>query len=206
MDLLTFLTKMTEALAWPVVTLILGLVIRRKLLDLIPLIKKFKAGPLEAEFERDAKQILFSATEVAAHTTSPAAVNPITSKESVPDRDSRVVAKLLEARNDPSGVILQGWGSVDGELFQLGVQMHLIVEDPLTNTTKVYEAVMASNVLPVETRRLVRELRELRNKVAHVKVVPTPDSAQDYIAAVDRVVELIRNYRKNLPNYGSANR
>lgn len=206
MDLLTFLTKMTEALAWPAVTLILGLVFRRKLLDLIPLIKKFKAGPLEAEFERDAKQVLSSATEVAAHTTSPAATTPTSSKESVREHDSRVVAKLLEARNDPSGVILQGWGSVDGELFRLGVQMGLIVEDPLTSTTKVYEAVMASDVLPAETRRLVRELRELRNRVAHVKVVPTPDSAQDYIAAVDRVVELIRNYRKNLPNYGVTNR
>ena len=126
--------------------------------------------------------------------------------ESASDHDSRVVAKLLEARNDPSGAILQGWGSLDGELFRLGVQMDLIVEDPLTSTTKVYEAVMGSDVLPAETRRLVRELRELRNKVAHVKVVPTPESAQDYIAAVDRVVELIRNYRKNLPNYGATNR
>ena len=206
MDQLTFLTKMTEALAWPVVALVLGLVFRRKLLDLIPLIKKFKAGPLEAEFERGAKQVLSSATEVAAHVSPPTSTTPAPTKESASDHDSRVVAKLLEARNDPSGAVLQGWGGVDGELFRLGVQMDLIVDDPLTNTTKVYEAVMGSDVLPAETRRLVRELRDLRNKVAHVKVVPTPESAQDYIAAVDRVVELIRNYRKNLPNYGATNR
>jgi hypothetical protein len=65
---------------------------------------------------------------------------------------------------------------------------------------------MSSNVLPWETSRLVRELRELRNMVAHAKVVPTSDAAQDYVLAVDRVVELIHNYRKNLHNYGSTNR
>ena len=206
MDQATFLTKMTEALAWPVVALVLGLVFRRKLLDLIPLIKRFKAGPLEAEFEREARQILSSATEVAAHASQPTSTTPASTNESASDGDSRVVAKLLEARNDPSGAILQGWSSVDSELFRLGVQMDVIVEDPLTSTTKMYQATMASNVLPAETRRLVRELLDLRNKVAHVKVVPTPESAQDYIVAVDRVVELIRNYRKNLPNYGAKNR
>jgi hypothetical protein len=206
MDQLSFLTKMTEALAWPVVALVLGLVFRRKLLDLIPLIKKLKAGPLEAEFGRDAKQILSSATEAAAHASPPTSTTPASTNDSASGGDSRVVAKLLEARNDPSGAILQGWGSVDDELFRLGVQMGLIVEDPLTSTNGVYEATMASNVLPDETRRLVRELRILRNKVAHVKVVPTPESAQDYVAAVDRVIELIRNYRKNLPNYGATNR
>ena len=206
MDALTFITKIAEALAWPLVTLILGLVFRRKLLDLIPLIKKIKAGPLEAEFEREAKQVLSAAKEIAAQATLPAPAGGPASKEGESPSDGDVVTKLLEARHDPSGVILAGWGSVDGELFRLGVQMGVLVEDPLTSTTKVYEAVMASDVLPAETKRLVRELRELRNKVAHVQVVPTSDAAQDYIAAVDRVVELIRNYRKNLPNYGPQNR
>jgi hypothetical protein len=44
-------------------------------------------------------------------------------------------------------------------------------------------------------------LRQLRNQVAHAKVVPTPDSAQAYLVAVERVIELVRNYRKNLPGY-----
>jgi hypothetical protein len=66
---------------------------------------------------------------------------------------------------------------------------------------KVYKAIMASNELPAETRRLIRDLRQLRNQVAHAKVVPTPDSAQAYLVAVERVIELVRNYRKNLPGY-----
>lgn len=203
MDLLTFFTKMTEALAWPVVALILGLVVRKRVLDLIPALRKLKAGPVEAEFEIATKQILVEAVEVSGRQPPPPAVEgPMEPKK---PEDERVVEKLLHARSDPSGVILMGWGSVDGELFRLGHQMGLL-DDPLTNTAKVYDSVMKSDILPVGTKKLVMELRDLRNQVAHTRVVPTADSAQDYVLAVERVVELIHNYRKNLPNYGSTNR
>jgi len=203
MDWLTFFTKMTEALAWPLVALILGLVVRKRVLDLIPAIRKLKAGPVEAEFGIATKQILVEAVEVSDRQSPPLAVEG-PKKQGIPE-DERVVAKLLHARSDPSGVIVKGWGSVDGELFRFGHQMGLL-DDPLTNTGKVYDAVMKSDILPVGTKKLVMELRDLRNQVAHALVVPTSDSAQDYVLAVDRVVELIHNYRKNLPNYGSTNR
>ncbi|MEY3652702.1 MAG: hypothetical protein RL739_872, partial [Pseudomonadota bacterium] len=66
---------------------------------------------------------------------------------------------------------------------------------------KVYRAIMDSDVLPLGTRQLIQNLRQLRNQVAHAQVVPNPESAQDYLVAIERVVELIRNYRKNLPGY-----
>lgn len=202
MDWLTFISKAIESLAWPIVTLVLGLVFRRKLLDLIPALRKLKAGPVEAEFELAAKQVLANAAEASAQDESVAGKVP---QELRPADGEKIVARLLNARNDPAGMILEGWAKVDGELFRLGQQMGLLV-DPLENTQKVYQSVMAADILPVGTKQLVRELREMRNKVAHVKVHPTSDAAQDYLLAVDRVVELILNYRKNLPNYGPRNR
>lgn len=202
MDWLTFVSKLIDSLAWPVVALVLGLVFRKKVLALIPAIRKFKAGPLEAEFELAVKEVRASAAE--ASTQQEPAANGNAEGKRV-EGTKEIVATLLNARHDPTGIILEGWGKVDGELFRLGRQLGQFVE-PLTGTTKVYEAVLSSDVLPEETRRLVRELRDLRNKVAHVVVVPTSDAAQDYILAVERVVELIHNYRKNLPNYGSTNR
>ena len=167
-----------------------------------PAIRKFKAGPLEAEFELAAKEIRASAAEVSTHSEPKIIGKPDGDRE---ESKKEIVASLLNARNDPSGIILDGWGKVDGELFRFGHQLGKFV-DPLEGTTKVYESILSSDVLPAETGRLVRELRDLRNKVAHVQVLPTSDAAQDYIVAVDRVVELIHNYRKNLPNYGSTNR
>ena len=198
MDWLTFVSKLVDSLAWPLVALILGLVFRKKVLELITTIRKLKAGPVEAEFEIETKQIRATAT---------AALQQVEITQATPQSPGRleeprgeVFAKLLNARNDPTGQIIEGWSTVDGELFRLGKQLGFIV-DPLESTTKVYQAVMASDVLPEQTRRLVRELRDLRNKVAHGKVQATTEAAQDYLVAVDRVVELIFNYRKNIPNY-----
>ena len=195
MDWLTFISKLVDSLAWPVAGVLLGLIFRKKLLDLIPLLRRVKAGPLEAEFEIATKQVLASTAE-------------LTSKQQTPDvaqtgaqpNEVDTAAKLLTARSEPTATIIEGWATLDGELHKLGRQTGIVV-DPLENQLKVYQAVMDSDVIPVETRQLVKNLRLLRNQVAHAKVIPTPESAQDYLVSIERVVELIRNYRKNLPGY-----
>ena len=202
MDWLTFVSKLVESLSWPIVALILGLVFRRKLLELLPTLRKFKAGPLEAEFELDTKRALASAE--AAQAQIPVIVQGA-QVDAVGTSNREVIAKLREARGDPTGVILDGWAKLDGELFRLGVQTGLGFA-PVENTEKVYRAVIESDTLPSETKALVRDLRLLRNKVAHSRVMPTPEAAQDYLLAVDRAIELIVNFRKNLPNYGPGNR
>jgi sulfite reductase beta subunit-like hemoprotein len=168
---------------------------RKKLLDLIPTLRKVKAGPLEAEFEMAAKQVLAGTADLKSEAGATEAPR-VSSGSSVED----VAAKLLTARSEPTATIIEGWSTLDGELHKLGRQTGLVV-DPLESQEKVYKAIMASNELPSGTKQLVRDLRQLRNQVAHAKVVPTPDSAQAYLVAVERVVELVRNYRKNLPGY-----
>ena len=202
MDWLTFVSKLVESIAWPLVALILGLIFRERLHDLFAAIKKLKAGPVEAEFEIAVKRARADATGAIARD-APETLPAPTGQTGGPD--PAIVSKLLGARSDPAGIILEAWAGVDGELFRLGRQMGLVI-DPLENTAKVYKEVLSSNVLPLATAQLIHELRDLRNKVAHVEVKPTPESAQDYLLAVERVVELIRNYRKNLPNYGAGNR
>jgi hypothetical protein len=198
MDSFTFISKLIDSLAWPVVALVLGLSFRKKLLDLLPAIKKLKAGPVEAEFELAVKEVRVSALGITDQSATPATEESKVDEE----KSKKIWSTLLSARNDPIGIILEGWSRVERELFKFGHQMGDIV-DPVTSTTKVYESTMRSDALPEETKRLVRELRELRNKVAHAKVVPTPDAAQDYVFAVDRVTTLIHNYRKNLSGYQS---
>jgi hypothetical protein len=203
MDRLTFISKLIESLAWPSVALVLGLAFRRKLMEVIPLIRKFKAGPLEAEFELAAKQALANAEQAR----SPEVLTAPGHQQNMQDvHGGDTVAKILDARADPAKVILGAWASIDGELFRLGQQLGEFV-DPLTSSNKVYEWMMTSHLLPTETKRLVGELRGLRNQVAHAEVAPTPDAAVDYVLAANRAIELISNYRKNLPtlsaNHGS---
>lgn len=195
MDWLTFISKLIDSMAWPVAAVLLGLIFRKKLAELLPLLRKVKAGPLEAEFEIATKQVLASTAELAAKERKPDTPQ-IEDKSSLEDTAS----KLLTARSEPTATIIEGWSTLDGELHKLARQTG-INGDPLLSEAKVYREIMASDVLPIETRNLVQDLRQLRNQVAHAKVIPTPESAQDYLVSVQRVVELIRNYRKNLPGY-----
>ncbi len=195
MDWLTFISKLVDSLAWPVAGVLLGLIFRKKILDLIPSLRRVKAGPLEAEFEVATRQVLESTADLASkqHTSE------VSQTESKP-RVEEAAAKLLTARSEPTATIIEGWSTLDGELHKLGRQTGIVV-DPLESQLKVYLAIMESDVLPVGTKQLVQSLRELRNQVAHGKVIPTPESAQDYLVSVERVIDLIRNYRKNLPGY-----
>jgi len=195
MDWLTFISKLVDSLAWPVAGVFLGLIFRKKILDLIPSLRRVKAGPLEAEFEVATKQVLASTADLASkqHTSE------VSQTESKP-RVEEAAAKLLTARSEPTATIIEGWSTLDGELHKLGRQTGIVV-DPLESQLKVYRAIMDSDVLPVGTKQLVQSLRELRNQVANAKVIPTPEAAQDYLVSVERVVDLIRNYRKNLPGY-----
>ncbi|WP_180983176.1 hypothetical protein [Vibrio vulnificus] len=57
---------------------------------------------------------------------------------------------------------------------------------------------MSSGVISGETKRLIMELYELRNRVAHVLVKPTINAAQDYALAADKVIGLIESQAENL--------
>ena len=57
MDTLTFLTKLLEYGAWPAAAFAIILLLRQEIKTLLPMIKKFKAGPVEVELERVAKEL-----------------------------------------------------------------------------------------------------------------------------------------------------
>lgn len=195
MDWLTFISKLIDSLAWPVAGVILGLIFRKKLLELIPALRRLKAGPLEVEFDIAIKQVLASSADLTSKQPTPEI-----SQTEPNSKAEETVAKLLTARSEPTGTIIEEWSTLDAELRKLRRQTDISC-DPFESQLKVYRAVMNSDVLPVGTKKLIQNMRQLRNQVAHAEVIPTPESAQDYLVSSERVVELIRNYRKNLPGY-----
>lgn len=195
MDWLTFISKFIESMAWPVAVVLLGLIFRKEVAEMLPFLRKVKAGPLEAEFEAATEQLLASTAELTVTERKPG-IPLIENMSSLKDTASMHLA----ARSEPTATIIEGWSKLDGELHQLGRQTG-VNQDPLISQTKLYREIMDSEVLPKEIRSLVQDLRYLRNQVAHSKFFPTPESAQNYLVLVESVVELIRNYRKNLPGY-----
>lgn len=220
MDWLTFASKAIESLAWPLVALALGLVFRQKILDLLPTIRKFKAGPLEAEFERATKAVLVTAEQAEAPPEQAAAppeqaAAPPEQAEAPPELppvvapankrltfDVDVVTELLDARGDPAGTILRAWSSVERELQRLGIQAGILEKTVNRNGAMLFEFVVRGGHLPAQTTTLVQDLYGLRNQVTHGRVSPTTEAAQDYVLAAERVVALIQSFRKT--HYPSA--
>jgi len=63
MDWLSFFANVIGSLAWPATVLAVVLLLRKKLVEMLPFIRKLKAGPVEAEFEREVKELRAEARE-----------------------------------------------------------------------------------------------------------------------------------------------
>lgn len=198
MDWLTFTSKVIDSLAWPVVILVLGVTFRRQVSNLIPYLRKLKAGPVEAEFEMEARQALANSEKLSGQF-----LKGSTTKIEKPTDEKEAIAKLIGARNDPAGMIIEAWTGIDGALFRLGKQTGLVV-DPLESIRSVYRSIISSELLSDETKRLVMELYELRNRVAHARVKPTVGAALDYVLAADKVIDMLEVQRKNTDSIEST--
>lgn len=66
MDCLTFIARVIDAAAWPVAAVAIAYGLRGQLNALIPLIKKFKAGPVEVELEHIKKELDHAKAQAAS--------------------------------------------------------------------------------------------------------------------------------------------
>ena len=199
MDILTFIAEMTNAIAWPVAILILGLAFRKQVAGLLPFMNKIKAGPLEAEFDLEAKSILLDSKEIAAKISNEK--SPKISLES--ERSDVELAKIFTSDKNPKEMVLDGWRNIDGALWRIGKDAGIIV-DPMQNTDRVYLTVISTNALSNDTKKLVVELYELRNRVAHANISLSLDAARDYLLAIEQAVKLIEKERETVEKIGNA--
>jgi hypothetical protein len=104
MDWLTFASKVIESVSWPVAAVALVLLLRDEIAKLAPFLKKFKAGPLEAEFERDVKEL----KEIKEST--PQLAKPADA-QAVDTASKNFLFQLAELH--PRSAILESWVRVE---------------------------------------------------------------------------------------------
>lgn len=182
MDWLTFWSKIAEALAWPVAAAALVFLLRPEIKTLLSFLKRLKAGPLEAEFEREVKELRTEAEVDLPPAPLPPAVSPEKQK------------LLLLAQINPRSAILEAWQGIEFAL------QRLISQRGLTSTSKetysqmgIVRALTRAQVLNPEAMTLYHNLRALRNQAAHVNdFSPTYDSALNYIELAGLLQAAIR--------------
>ncbi|MBS0416935.1 MAG: hypothetical protein JSR66_04430 [Proteobacteria bacterium] len=169
---MTFITKILEAFAWPATTIALVILLRSEIRQLLPFVKKLKAGPVEAEFERDVKAL--------KHET------PVIQQEIAerPTPDSASKDFLIQlAELHPRSAILESWVRLEA------AARAVLAEKLQSNSAPGYlpaarlaEPLVQRDAISQPQVTLFHELRRLRNEVAHSpEFEPTDEAAKAYV-------------------------
>jgi hypothetical protein len=100
-DALTFIAKLVEFLAWPVAAVILVLLLRGEIKGLFRYLKKLKAGPVEAEFEREVQELKATAEAQPQLLPPPEGATP----------EKQMLLQLVQI--NPRSAVLEAWRGVE---------------------------------------------------------------------------------------------
>lgn len=177
MDWLTFTSKLIEFTVWPIASVILVLLLRNEIKSLLPHVKKLKAGPVEAEFEREVKELLKETG------TQPTLVPPPEGLTA----ERQMLFQLVQV--NPRSAILDAWRGIEEAAVRLVQEKALYVsERDARSAFAVIRAIGSANLLSPEDFALYHDLRALRNQAAHATdFSPTTDAALSYIGLAGRL-------------------
>jgi hypothetical protein len=172
MDWLTFTSKIIESLAWPVAAVALVALLRNEIGKLAPFLKKVKAGPVEAEFEREVKELKASTPDQREITET---------KQHDPASKSFL---FQLASLHPRSAVLETWVRVEASARAVLAAKPVAAGSMATYlpAARLAEPLAQQGILSEPQVTLFHELRRLRNEVAHSQgFEPTYESACAYI-------------------------
>ena len=171
MDWLTFLAQVIGSLAWPVTIIIVVLLLKDQIASLFPFLKRLKAGPVEAEFERGIQEAKTEAANLPAPEALPAPM------------DARRQQLIQIAYINPRTAILDAWQGVEFSVKKAAIQR--IGGSPMpdiSSALKMVRELAKSNIITPDDVALFHDLRGLRNQATHAPDFnPTLESALNYI-------------------------
>lgn len=181
MDWLTFIAAVVSATAWPAAVLIIFLVIRKPLLELIPLLQRLRYGDIEIDFGREVDDLLQDMRR---------ALPPVRqSAERSPLQDN-----LLElARISPRAVVLEAWVELERSAIDAARRHQLNLRSKEQRSPLLLgNALVEAGLLDENQQEIFYRLRNLRNAAAHASEFAfDADSALEYAQVASRLSEYL---------------
>jgi hypothetical protein len=170
MDTLTFLSNLIDSFAWPVFTIVIIIILRTEIRSLLPFIKKIKAGPVEAEFDREVRE-LRSETE----TELPGMDSYL------PDIKQQNLFQL--AQINPRSAIIEAWQGIEFTASKVVEKLGLRQSSKETTlSSSAIRALVKSESLNKSEVALYYDLRSLRNQAVHDENFnPSQEAVLNYI-------------------------
>lgn len=182
-DSLAFIAKLVDALAWPVSAVVLVVLLRREIAALTPYIRKLKAGPLEAEFEREVRE-LRTAVDIAKSGTT------------LQQPNWQISAEKLAQVNARSA-ILEAWRQTElAAIRELKERQPSLSEEQVRSTREVLRLLGEAGIVTPEEVALLNQMRFLRNQAGHVESFqPTYEAAMNFIQLAAHLMAQIQSGR-----------
>lgn len=190
MDTLSFLANIIEHLAWPTSTVVVVLLVRKELKTLLSLVRRVKAGPVEAEFEREVAAL--AAKEPEAKDAN---------QTIVANRPERL-ALFQIAEASPRAAIMDAWANIERSVGHAVSRTALYVpEREAAHPSAAFRALANAKLLEPDWITRYYELRGLRNRAAHdEETTPSRESAYAFIELSFRLIALLESISKSASN------
>lgn len=171
METLEFISNIIESIAWPLSVILLGLILKKPIKALIPLLSKLKYRDVELEFGTDVTNLSAKVNE------------EFSGIEDKPETDSLRNRTMSLIPVSPKSAIIEVWRAVETNLVDLSTQNKIELDRTLLRKPiKLAENLLRKQIIEESQYAIVEDMRILRNKVVHYdKEEITAENALEYL-------------------------
>lgn len=172
-----------KALAWPIVVLVLGWRLHPNIKQLAERVKKLKIGDKEIELSEVPKPPALPPGDAKP------AIATAELKQLPEPSDPAPAAEPALVEYAPGGAVVNAWAKLEEvmrrESERVGSGVVPATAGALINQLSIL------GVIPHELDPVVRELREIRNRVVHAGENPTVAAATQFVATVEEIIAVM---------------
>ncbi|MDO0946112.1 hypothetical protein [Chromohalobacter israelensis] len=184
MGVLTFLSEIVRSVAWPVTVVVLVVVLRRPLVELIPLLRRLKYKELELDFSQQVSELKAEAESISQeHPEEKGRISPISNR----------ILSLVSFSTRAS--IMEAWLEVESAAIAVASSFwNQPPNDVMRNYPKLGEYLLQCKVINEKQLGIFNTLRKLRNKAVHAEDLELNEKdTSSYVQLALDLAEHIRN-------------
>jgi hypothetical protein len=183
MDVLTFLSELIKAVAWPLTAVVLVALLRKPIVELIPLLRRLKYKELELEFAQEVSELKAEAEAIAKEKG-----------EEVPSIASTSSNLLNLVAFSTRAAIMEAWLEVESTGVTVASSFWgQSPNDAFRNMPKLGEYLLQCKVIDEKQLSVFNKLRQLRNKAAHAQDLDLNENdAKSYVQLASDLAKHIR--------------
>ena len=181
MDLLTFISKIIESLAWPGVLAFIVWLLRDDIKLLIPGLKKLKYRDFELDFEKQAEELLKEAKAAgleAEKATKPKLIN-----------NTYTIEHLIDL--SPRLSVIEAFSWLENSIREATIR-HGISTDKFFGVRNGFKNLIEKNIIDKRYLPAFNRLRQMRNDLTHnFEAEISTHSAKEYCNTSINLIKII---------------